>query len=349
MRAPGFALVLLSLLGLLLTSCSRPVPPPMADLDPALWHDYREAFITGDGRVIDVGNGGVSHTEGQGYGMLLAVAANDRATFDRLWGWTRTHLSRPNDPFFSFRWNDASTPPIPDINNASDGEVLIAWALARADQRWHDEAYRKEAIILASAIRALLLRQSAIGTVLLPGMEGFEHPTHITVNPSYWIFPAFRALDRIDPSRQWDELSESGQALLSEGRFGAAGLPPDWVNITADGELELGSAEYSRFSFDAVRVPLYSCWAGMEDRQLLAAIATQWSDPTLPAWINLKTGQSAPYSLSPTQNVMNRILLNCLGRKNASLTEPTPRVIKDDYYASTLALLGELAMKERKP
>jgi len=40
---------------------------------------------------------GISHSEGQGYGMLLAVAADDRPTFDLLWGWTRAQLMLRND------------------------------------------------------------------------------------------------------------------------------------------------------------------------------------------------------------------------------------------------------------
>lgn len=318
-------------------------------MNSALWQDYKQAFITDDGRVIDLGNGGVSHTEGQGYGMLLAVAADDRATFERLWQWTREHLSRPNDPFFSFRWNEKQLPPVADPNNASDGDLLIAWALARADRRWHVAEYREAAETLAKAIRDKLLRPSPIGTLLLPGMVGFEHAGYTMVNPSYWIFPAFAELNRIDPSPQWAELEKSGIELLARARFGNAGLPPDWVNITSEGKVELGHEDFSRFSFDVVRVPLYSCWGGVEDRALLETIATQWSAPTLPAWVNLKTSQQAPYALSPTQTVMNNFLIRCLEIKGAITSEATPAVIKNDYYASTLALLGELALRERRP
>lgn len=341
MRARGLTLVVVGLCSLLGIACS-PVPP-LAELEPAHWQAYQQAFITSDGRVVDVGNGGISHTEGQGYAMLLAVSANDRETFQRLWSWTRTHLPRENDPFFSFSWHPLKTPNIPDKNNASDGDLLIAWALARADQRWNVKEYRHEAIALAAAIREKLLRPSALGLLLLPGMDGFEHPGHIVVNPSYWIFPAFNALQRIDASSQWADLNESGRSLLEQARFGEAGLPPDWVRVYQDGKLELGSNQHSRFSFDALRIPLYSCWAGVEDRALLEAIATQWSVPNRPAWINLKTGEVAPYSLSPSQIVINRILLTCLGQP----APPIETLYPNDYYASTLALLGELALQER--
>ena len=53
------------------------------------WDQFLRRHVHADGRVIDDGAGGVSHSEGQGIGMLLAVHFGDRATFDRLWKWTQ--------------------------------------------------------------------------------------------------------------------------------------------------------------------------------------------------------------------------------------------------------------------
>jgi endoglucanase len=46
------------------------------------WRAYKLKFVSEAGRVVDTANGMVSHSEGQGYGLLLAVAAGDRSTFD---------------------------------------------------------------------------------------------------------------------------------------------------------------------------------------------------------------------------------------------------------------------------
>jgi endoglucanase len=53
--------------------------------------------VTEAGRVVDTAKGLISHSEGQGYGLLLAVAAGDRSTFDRIWGWTRANLAVRKD------------------------------------------------------------------------------------------------------------------------------------------------------------------------------------------------------------------------------------------------------------
>jgi hypothetical protein len=61
---------------------SRPLAGALSDLDA--WRSYKRRFLSDQGRVIDTANGGISHSEGQGYGMLLAVAASDHETFDAI-------------------------------------------------------------------------------------------------------------------------------------------------------------------------------------------------------------------------------------------------------------------------
>jgi endoglucanase len=78
----------------LLCGCARAASPASG---PAL---LRPPFLASDGRIVDTGNGGISHSEGQGYGLLVAEAAGDRASFDRLWHWTDAHLSRQDVRLF---------------------------------------------------------------------------------------------------------------------------------------------------------------------------------------------------------------------------------------------------------
>ena len=49
-------------------------------------------FKRPDGRIVDDANGDVSHSEGQGYGMLLAVFNDDRQSFAEMWEWTSENL-----------------------------------------------------------------------------------------------------------------------------------------------------------------------------------------------------------------------------------------------------------------
>src|SRR5271156_3833891 len=110
------------------------IPAIVRAQDPALtgeWLKYRDRFVGDDGRVRDTGNKDISHTEGQGSAMLFAESFDDRAAFDRIWQWTRDKLRQPDSALFSWRWDPSGQNPIADANNATDGDMLIAWALTR--------------------------------------------------------------------------------------------------------------------------------------------------------------------------------------------------------------------------
>lgn len=92
------------------------------------WSEYKQHFILPEGRVVDNGNNQISHSEGQGYGMILADVYDDKETFDQLWNWTKSHLQRQDNSLFSWRY-DPQKHQVSDRNDATDGDVLIGWAL----------------------------------------------------------------------------------------------------------------------------------------------------------------------------------------------------------------------------
>ena len=121
------------------SGCAKAGSPPKRHGDAA-WPGFKAAFLQPDGRIVDTGNGGISHSEGQGYALLLAEAGDDRAAFDRIHQWTEQMLARHDVALFSWRYDPRAAVPVGDTNNASDGDILIAWALLRAGQRWQDKA-----------------------------------------------------------------------------------------------------------------------------------------------------------------------------------------------------------------
>src|SRR5207237_725785 len=48
---------------------------------------FMRRYVDADGRVVRRDQGGDTVSEGQAYAMLLAVALDDRARFDRVWDW----------------------------------------------------------------------------------------------------------------------------------------------------------------------------------------------------------------------------------------------------------------------
>ena len=302
---------------------------------PGPWDDYRARFVAPDGRVIDTTNGNVSHSEGQGYGLLMAEAAGDRATFDRMLDWALTHLRRTDSGLLTWRYDPSSATPAADPNNATDGDILVAWALLRAHQRWPSGQYGHA----SETLRAAILREATIEygglKLLLPGRNGFVQSDHIVVNPAYYVWPALDAFARHEP--MWAAYIEDGLTLLDRAAFGPWRLPTDWVAIAADGRASPAPDKPARFGFDALRVPFYLAWS--KRMGALETYRTYWKaveGPTgLPAWIDVVTGARAEYALSPGGAAIAGFIL---GRPQAA---PSPA--DADYYSSSLAQLVRIA------
>ena len=240
-----------------------PVPRPIeypAD-DHAEWHAFNNRYITPEGRVLDTGNGNASHSEGQGWALIAAQASNDPENFARIYDWTTRNLQRrPYDCLHAWRYRPGDANPVSDMNNATDGDIYIAAALARAAARWHRADYAAAAAKLGRAILGLV-RQAGARTVLLPGAVGFETADAFTINPSYYAFGLFNDLAALVPSPLWDALQRDGLALCLQGRYGKWNLPPDWLRVDRhDGALSIAPGWPPRFSFDAIRVPMHLAW-----------------------------------------------------------------------------------------
>ncbi len=319
------------------------------DGDPAVreWSKYRARFVADDGRVLDTGNKHVSHTEGQGWAMLFAASFGDRVSFDRIWQWTRDKLQRRDSALFAWRWEPAEENPVSDVNNASDGDILIAWGLIRAARHWNEPAYAQAARHILGDIRHKLLQRDRRRLVLLPGFDGFKaEDGTIVVNPSYYIYPAFKEFARFAPAPDWSQLRRDGLGLLAEARFGRWGLTPDWLDIGGDGGIAPAGKFPARFGFDAMRVPLYLIWAGEASPERLASYLDFWNEfgeKPIPAWTDLKDNSVAPYAGSGGLRAIVQLARSF--RDPAS--PPLPTIgDNDDYYSASLVLLAQLARRE---
>ena len=349
------ALPTLALAGLGALRPARAQTP--ADVQRAEWIAFRGRFMTPEGRIVDTGNQGISHTEGQGWALMSAVRADDRASFDRILSWTVQFLRRPQDELFAWRFRPSASNPVDDPNNATDGDLFIAWALLEAGERWGNRDHTARGQAMARDILRLLIRSAGPFTVLLPGVRGFERGDHTVVNPSYYAFPAIRALARAAPDPAWLRVSADGVTLMRRGRFGRWGLPPDWLAVRgSDGLLTLPGDWAPRFSYDAVRVPLYMAWMGLANEPGLIGAAEFWNDPRhrqMPAWTDLTTNSVSPYAASPGIGAVAALAMAHRARNQAvagrATRHPMPGTsvpAMPDYYSGALSLLSTLAARD---
>lgn len=304
------------------------------------WTLFKSRFLSAEGRIVDTGNGGISHSEGQGYGLLLAALNDDTAAFARILAWTRDNLAVRADGLHAWKWvPQPASAHVPDRNNATDGDLLIAWALSVAAERWQRKDLAEAGRGLAATIRAHCLRRHGDMLLLMPGVDGFEPGGRPIVNLSYWVFPAFGALSRLDASPDWSALQNSGRRLVELARFGRWRLPPDWLALDPPGPAPGFSFE---FGFNAVRIPLYLIWAGITDPGLLSPFDSFWRDggANPPATVELKTDKPASFSASVGVKAIAAQTAATLSHQPAELPALTPEL---DYYSAVLLLLTQQA------
>jgi endoglucanase len=327
--------------------------------DEALWLAYTAQFVMGDGRVIDNVNGSISHTESQGYGMLLAVAANDKATFERIWAFTEKTMYVRDDGLGAWKFepnagtaSSASGGKITDMNNATDGDILIAWALAEAGAAGFGKQFSARAIELSRALSATVYKAGQFGLQIMPGKLGFsaeERGGKPVVNLSYWVFPAFDRLAVLTPQPMWQDLMKSGKAHIEASQTFAAALPSDWLALDfAAGTIASAPGFDDAFGYNGIRIPLYLAMTGPKSRRMLRASFEQWFQLEGPLKTVGANDRALRDTLSDPGYEAIRALYNC-----ATAATPFPAStltsLDINYYPATLQMLAIIAARQSYP
>ena len=304
------------------------------------WETYKQRFLDSTVRVIDNANGYISHSEGQGYGMLLAFYAGNRADFRLIWSFTKRHLLLRKDGLVSWKWDPNASPNVPDRNNATDGDILIAYALTLAGQSWHEPEYTATAIRFMHAVRRSAIVRHGGDALILPGISGFSAKYRgdaPIVNLSYWIFEAFHTFAEVDDRASWNSIFRDGLVVLRRAEMGPRTLPPDWLSLYRAPKPAEGFEP--RFGYDALRIPLYLVRAGIVDKDLLAQLAEGMSDANGAVVLtHIKTGTVQETLTDPGYRIIPALAL-CVAKGT-----PVPNDLRSFsptlYYPSTLHLLG---------
>lgn len=304
------------------------------------WNAYSAKFLTGTGRIVDDANGNISHSEGQGYGLLLAYLAGQQADFELIWSFTRTDMLIRNDGLSVWKWDPSVRPHITDSNNASDGDILIAYALALAAQKWNNPDYRNSAAMIAASLLKKQIITHNGETILLPAIRGFsaqEREDGPVINLSYWVFEALPVLEEMAPSPAWAALKTSGIQILEQSRFDKAQLPSDWISLRGKPEPAKGFAP--EFGYNNLRIVLYLVRAGLGKQQLSQQLAQAMTGENGNIDLVNVTTDKVTASLSEVGYRIIPQLAACVatGRK---LSDDVTVFSPTQYYPSTLHLLA---------
>jgi endo-1,4-beta-D-glucanase Y len=207
----------------------------------ATWEGYKERFIfcgepcgNNVGLVFDPSAGYTAVSEGIGYGMLMAVLANDQATFDIIY--TAANDVMLNESRGLYHWQANPQGRVTGRGAALDADEDIALALIFAHQRidageWQaGENYGERASALIDAIYDRLVSNQ--GFLLVGDNWGING--EVITNPSYFAPAWYRRFDEFQGTERWGEVIENLYTTLYASEGAPLGLAPDWSQ--ADGQ-----------------------------------------------------------------------------------------------------------------
>lgn len=305
------------------------------------WEDYKARFVQDDGAVIDTGNNGMSHSEGQSYGLLFSEEFGDRATFDTILKWTYDNLYDQDSGLFVWAYKRHEQNPTADRNNASDGDLMIANALLRAAERWDEREYARKAESICMNLLGLTITDYAGFKVMLPGVKGFYYADHVIVNPSYYIYPALDQIYKKTFLKPYLQLTQDSRRMMALYEEQSVKLAPDWVKLLPTGKTLPAEEWPCRSSYDAIRVPLYLYWSDPAAPELRSwkEYFGRFDKGATPAYVNVSTGETADYLMSSGLRAVRDLVMG-----DEVLA---PEISKaEDYYNASLSMLAYLAYRD---
>jgi endoglucanase len=251
--------------------------------------DFLDHYVEGDGRVVRRDEGGDVVSEGQAYGMLIAVAVRDETRFRAIWDWTKSHLRRP-DGLLSWKWADGQ---VTDTNSAADADLDVARSLVLAGRRFQaqelsEDGKRLGADVLTAETVAVGTWTPPRGDVAPPGQwvvgpgrmivaGNWATALPHAVDPGYFSPRAERELLHVSADRRWLDISRT-QRVLGWQLVGTGQLPPDWATVNEAGHaVPTGSPAGGpvQFGLDAARLPVrFAESCDPADRALAASMRT---------------------------------------------------------------------------
>lgn len=251
------------------------------------WNGWLRRFVVGG--VIqgnDPSGNKKPISEGQSYGMLLAVWMNDQKAFDEIWKATESKFWNASAGYY--RWTES------DGNFAGDADQDICAALifasALADKKhWADNGYKAKAKTVLQSLDKNFFDGN--GYV-------YSWPAqNSSLNPSYHMpawHPIFKEFgDSNGVSIDWTKRSSAAFALINAQTNSASGMARNFSN-SSGGPSGCGpcssTPNINDMGFDAIRVPyrmgMAALWYPDKFPQAVSWCKSVWSntvvDPTKP-------------------------------------------------------------------
>lgn len=309
------------------------------------WKNYKLAHIQSDGRVIDRENNNITHTEGIGYAMFFATCNNDEESFNLIEQWLENNMAKNSFGLYPWKWGKSENEwKVLDTNNATDGDMWIAYARLKASEKFNRPDQKEKALEHIHAIEKNLLFSKDGSLFLLPGVYGFEHEESLLLNPSYYIPFIFQAFSQVGDKEKWNSMLVNAKVLLSK-KFSIYNIHPDWI-VYNKGVFTL-DPQRKNFSYDAIRIPLFwSIWYQAthekEILQILEGYRSLLQLPYSPIWLNLSENTMSLFD--DKSGAMQRSLsfFSIISKQPISQIKKVNNEQNGTYYSDSILMFSSL-------
>lgn len=278
---------------------------------PTLWSGWKTRFVVnGLVQANDPNNNKKPVSEGQSYGMLMAVWMGDRATFNTIWSATENEFWRSDKGWYG--WLTKSSGTAGGENYAGDADIDIAGALIFASALvdsgyWQDftvggNNYKAKAkIVVKSVMENFFDRGANYRINSWPGAgDGIRNPSY-HMPQWYPIFKEFAAANGVTVSGfDWDAATKGAYDFIESQPNSTFGMARNFSSGTNGGTPSGGTSSPNNFDmgFDAVRVPYRIGMAAMWYKQprAIAYAENVWKNATPTKGVSAK--QPGLYTVS---------------------------------------------------
>jgi endo-1,4-beta-D-glucanase Y len=285
-----------------------------------------------------------SNSEGTAYGMLIAVAMNDPATFDGLWNYSQLFL----DSSGLMNWEidpSGNGPTSEGSGAATDADEDMAYALLWADARWGGKgslpsSYHDLAVKQIDAIWNAEVDHSRNDT-LAPG-DQFGGAS--IVNISYFAPSYYRIFAKASGQSGWSNVVESSYTILAASLNAANGnanngLVPAWC--TPAGALQAPSGKPTNYQLDSCRTPFrigedYCFFGEPRAKAYLAKISEFYSGVGA---ANIVDGYNLDGTPNPSHTTVHQSAAFVGPAAVGAMSDPMFAMLRDQAYAGVATLL----------
>ncbi|HTB59789.1 MAG TPA: glycosyl hydrolase family 8 [Polyangia bacterium] len=255
--------------------CAAPAGASVTDATSA-YNKWKSDLVVSDGargflRVIRPNSSGAqvdsSNSEGIGYGMLLAVYANDQNTFDNLWKYEQLFL----DNHGLMNWyisSDGNT--VLGTGAATDGDEDMAFALLMADKRWGGQGSLSTTYLAAAKTQIGLLWQYEVDPNHAYVLTSGDQSDGSVINISYFAPAYYREFGQATSAvANWKKVIDECYTVISatlnaQNGNQSNGLVPAWSTPAGVPMTPPGTSMPLYHQLDSCRTPFRLgedyCW-----------------------------------------------------------------------------------------